>query len=195
MRTSSIPACFSRAPTHRPEKPPPINATVTSSNRGSRSTTCVYGSSSIQRKRPVGSRYWSLPSGRRRLSRSSRYLTRSSSWSTVTGEKVAGEVRWGASPHIAGHTAVGELVTIAGCSVYATGGEGPCVVVLHEWWGLVPHIEDVCDRFAAAGFAAFAPDLYDGAVAPEDEPDRAEWLMAKLDRGRAIAAVADLVTE
>jgi carboxymethylenebutenolidase len=36
---------------------------------------------------------------------------------------------------------------------------GPGVVVIQEWWGLVPHIEHVADRFAAAGFVALPPDL------------------------------------
>lgn len=35
-----------------------------------------------------------------------------------------------------------------------------CVVVLHEVWGLVPHIKDVCKRLGKLGFAAVAPDLY-----------------------------------
>ena len=90
---------------------------------------------------------------------------------------------------------MGEVIETAGVSTYTAGDGGPCVVVLHEWWGLVPHIEDVCDRFAAAGFTAFAPDLYDGATAPETEPDHAEWLMARLDRARAIESVAAVVTE
>jgi carboxymethylenebutenolidase len=25
---------------------------------------------------------------------------------------------------------------------------GPGVIVIQEWWGLVPHIKDVADRFA-----------------------------------------------
>ncbi|NVN00736.1 dienelactone hydrolase family protein [Arthrobacter sp. SDTb3-6] len=33
------------------------------------------------------------------------------------------------------------------------------VVVIHEIWGLVDHIKDVADRFAAAGYLAVAPDL------------------------------------
>ena len=33
-------------------------------------------------------------------------------------------------------------------------GRGPGVIVIQEWWGLVPHITDVCDRYAAAGFVA-----------------------------------------
>lgn len=35
----------------------------------------------------------------------------------------------------------------------------PAVVVVHEVWGVDEHIEDVAERFAAAGFEAFAPDL------------------------------------
>jgi len=41
-------------------------------------------------------------------------------------------------------------------------GQGPGVVVLQEWWGLVPQIRDVCDRLARSGFVALAPDLYRG---------------------------------
>ncbi len=42
-------------------------------------------------------------------------------------------------------------------------GTGPGVVVIQEWWGLVPHVESLVDRFAAAGLAALAPGLYHGA--------------------------------
>ncbi len=43
----------------------------------------------------------------------------------------------------------------------------PAVLVLQEAWGLDAHIEDVTRRFAAAGYAAFAPDLYaDDGVRP-----------------------------
>jgi carboxymethylenebutenolidase len=38
----------------------------------------------------------------------------------------------------------------------------PGIVVIQEWWGLVDHIMDVSDRFAAEGFAALSPDLYKG---------------------------------
>lgn len=53
------------------------------------------------------------------------------------------------------------------------------VVVLQEWWGLNPQIRGVCDRFAAAGFHALAPDLYRGRVTTE--PDEANHLMSGLD--------------
>lgn len=41
-------------------------------------------------------------------------------------------------------------------------GKGPGVIVIQEWWGLVPHITNLADRFAAEGFTALAPDLYHG---------------------------------
>jgi carboxymethylenebutenolidase len=63
-------------------------------------------------------------------------------------------------------------------------GAGPGVVVIQEWWGLVPHIKDVCDRFAAEGFVAVAPDLYRGTQLSVTEPDEAgkEMMALKLDR-------------
>ena len=33
---------------------------------------------------------------------------------------------------------------------------GPGVIVIQEWWGLVPQIEHVADRFAHASLAAAA---------------------------------------
>jgi carboxymethylenebutenolidase len=57
-------------------------------------------------------------------------------------------------------------------------GSGPAVVVIQEWWGLVSHIKDVCDRFASEGFVALAPDLYHGEVAKS--PDEAGKMMMAL---------------
>ncbi|HYN83973.1 MAG TPA: dienelactone hydrolase family protein [Pyrinomonadaceae bacterium] len=59
------------------------------------------------------------------------------------------------------------------------GGTGPGVIVLQEWWGLVPHIKDVCDRFAREGFVALAPDLYHGEQARS--PDEAGKMMMALN--------------
>ena len=66
-------------------------------------------------------------------------------------------------------------------------GAGPGIVVLQEWWGLVPHIMDVCDRFAAAGFNALAPDLYNGKTTTE--PDEAASLMQALHIGETEAVL------
>ncbi|MBI3457685.1 MAG: dienelactone hydrolase family protein [Candidatus Rokubacteria bacterium] len=62
-------------------------------------------------------------------------------------------------------------------------GKGPGVVVIQEWWGLVQHIKNVCDRFAAEGFTALAPDLYHGRTA--SEPDEAGKLFMALNIAQA----------
>ena len=69
--------------------------------------------------------------------------------------------------------------TTEGYLALPESGRGPGVVVLQEWWGLVPHIKDVAERFAAAGFVALAPDLYHGEVARS--PDEAGKLMMALN--------------
>jgi carboxymethylenebutenolidase len=57
-------------------------------------------------------------------------------------------------------------------------GNGPGVVVIQEWWGLVPHIRNVADRLAAQGFVAVAPDLYRGKQT--SEPDEAGKLVMEM---------------
>ena len=67
-------------------------------------------------------------------------------------------------------------------------GSGPGVIVIQEWWGLVPHIEDVAERFAEAGFVALAPDLYHGVTTRE--PDEAGKLLMGLAMDRAAKDIA-----
>ncbi len=71
-----------------------------------------------------------------------------------------------------GHSDRGYLAT-------AASGRGRGVVVIQEWWGVVPHITNVCDRFAAAGYTALAPDLYHGRTT--FEPDEAQKEAMNLD--------------
>ena len=75
-----------------------------------------------------------------------------------------------------GHMTKGYLATPA-------AGKGPGVLVIQEWWGLVPHIKSVCDRFAAEGFSALAPDMYHGETA--SEPDAAGKLFMALNIAQA----------
>jgi carboxymethylenebutenolidase len=77
-----------------------------------------------------------------------------------------------------GSTAGGYLATPA-------SGSGPGVIVIQEWWGLNPQIKGVCDRLAAVGFVALAPDLYHGELAEHDEMDKAGHLMSSLPMDRA----------
>jgi carboxymethylenebutenolidase len=75
-----------------------------------------------------------------------------------------------------GSTTQGYLATPA-------SGKGPGVLVIQEWWGLVGHIKNVCDRFAAEGFSALAPDMYHGQTA--SEPDGAGKLFMALNIAQA----------
>lgn len=65
----------------------------------------------------------------------------------------------------------------------------PGVIIIHEWWGLAPHIKDVADRYAAEGYVAFAPDLYGGKVATT--PDFAMKLSASV----TTQASAEIISE
>jgi carboxymethylenebutenolidase len=80
---------------------------------------------------------------------------------------------------------MGEMVQFAsnggntdGYLAIPASGSGKAVVVIQEWWGLVDHIKDVCDRFAAEGFVALAPDLFHGKTTKS--PDEAGKLMMAL---------------
>src|SRR5947208_9326334 len=80
---------------------------------------------------------------------------------------------------------MGEMISFPSNGARAEGylaapaaGSGLGVIVIQEWWGLVDHIKDVCDRFAGEGFVALAPDLYHGAATTE--PDEAGKQMMAL---------------
>src|ERR1700734_1150638 len=75
------------------------------------------------------------------------------------------------------------------------GGGGPGAIVIQEWWGLVDHIEDVCDRLAAAGFVALAPDLYHGKKIKPGEPDEAGKAMMAMRLEQAARDMSGAVDE
>jgi carboxymethylenebutenolidase len=86
--------------------------------------------------------------------------------------------------------------TAQGYLAVPPGGTGIPLVVIQEWWGLVPHITDVCDRFAGEGFVALAPDLYHGETTTE--PDEAGKLMMALNieqAARDMSGAVDKVAE
>ncbi len=70
-------------------------------------------------------------------------------------------------------------------------GSGPGLIVIQEWWGLVDHIKDVCDRFAAEGFVALAPDLFGGRTT--HDADEAGQLMGQLPVEQAARDLAGAV--
>ncbi|HSK91275.1 MAG TPA: dienelactone hydrolase family protein [Euzebyales bacterium] len=67
------------------------------------------------------------------------------------------------------------------------------ILVVHDAFGLLPHVRFLCDELAGAGFVALAPDLFAGIVTrsgaqasrllEELTPDRAERLLAAALRG------------
>jgi carboxymethylenebutenolidase len=65
---------------------------------------------------------------------------------------------------------------------------GSAVIVIQEWWGLVGHITEVADRFAAQGYVTLAPDLYHGVSTRE--PDEAGKLMMGLAMDQAAKDIA-----
>lgn len=67
---------------------------------------------------------------------------------------------------------------------------GPGVLVVHDEYGLLPHLRQRCDWLAEAGFVALAVDLYDGRTAVEQQD--AERLAGRLDvvRSRGLLATA-----
>jgi carboxymethylenebutenolidase len=77
----------------------------------------------------------------------------------------------------------GDATTAGGYLALPERGSGPGVIVIQEWWGLVPHIKNVCERFADEGFVALAPDLYHGRSTTS--PDEAGKLMMALNIDRA----------
>jgi len=78
--------------------------------------------------------------------------------------------------------------TCEGYLAIPPSGKGPAVVVIQEWWGLVPHIEDLVERFTSEGFLAIAPDLYHGKTAKS--PDEAGKMLMELDVARADREIA-----
>jgi carboxymethylenebutenolidase len=59
---------------------------------------------------------------------------------------------------------------------------GPAVIVLQEWWGLDEHIRSLCDRFAAEGFYALAPDLYRGETTTQPSEAQQKMMAMSMDQ-------------
>jgi carboxymethylenebutenolidase len=66
------------------------------------------------------------------------------------------------------------------------------VVVVHDWYGQLPHVRAAADDLAAAGLVAVAPDLYDGRTATD--PGQAESLAGEMNRAAARGLLKEAVT-
>jgi carboxymethylenebutenolidase len=66
---------------------------------------------------------------------------------------------------------MGAMVDLDGVTAYRAEPTVPPrggLVLIHEIWGLVPHIRDIADRYAAEGYLVLAPDLLsDAGITPD----------------------------
>ncbi|UJR83491.1 dienelactone hydrolase family protein [Sandaracinus amylolyticus] len=76
----------------------------------------------------------------------------------------------------------GELATPPGDGVV------PGLIIVHESFGITDQVRALCDRFAAEGYLALAPDLYHGETATNAE--EASRLMQRLSTTEAMQDVA-----
>lgn len=65
-----------------------------------------------------------------------------------------------------------------------TPGRHPALVVIHEWWGLVPWVKEQADKFAGEGYVALAVDLYRGKTT--NNPTIAHEMSSSLPPQRAM---------
>ena len=67
--------------------------------------------------------------------------------------------------------------TMKGFVVYddATTAKRPGIIMVHEWWGITPHIHNEAKKFAQQGYTAFIADMY-GNGKTADNPKEATAL-------------------
>jgi carboxymethylenebutenolidase len=78
---------------------------------------------------------------------------------------------------------MGEMTQIDSVSGYLAKPSGkkpwPALIVIQEWWGLDKQTKSIADRFAEAGYLAFAPDLFHGETARLGDDKTASTLTMK----------------
>jgi carboxymethylenebutenolidase len=71
-------------------------------------------------------------------------------------------------------------------------GDGPGLIVIHEWWGLDDSMRQMADRFAEAGFVTLVPDLFHGDTT--EEPSEAEKQLMALNMDEAVKEMKGAVS-
>jgi dienelactone hydrolase len=63
--------------------------------------------------------------------------------------------------------------TMKGFVVYddASTAKRPGIVMVHEWWGITPHIHNEAKKYAAQGYTAFIADMYGDAKTADNPKD------------------------
>ncbi len=82
-------------------------------------------------------------------------------------------------------------IELDGLSAYRAAPAGTPrggIILIHEIWGLVPHITDVADRFAAEGYVVLAPDLLSGVGVTPAVGGELQALLADPDESRRASA-------
>jgi carboxymethylenebutenolidase len=78
-----------------------------------------------------------------------------------------------------------EFPTSAGASpgylAAPAAGHGPATIVLQEWWGVDENVRSICDRFAAEGFYALAPDLFRGDTTTDPSEAQQKMMAMSMD--------------
>jgi dienelactone hydrolase len=77
--------------------------------------------------------------------------------------------------------------TLKGVVVYddAVQGKRPGIVMVHEWWGITPHIHNEAKKFAQQGYTAFIADMY-GDAKTADNPKDAGALSGSVMKNPAV---------
>lgn len=71
--------------------------------------------------------------------------------------------------------------------------KSPALILIHEWWGVTPHIEDIARRYAGEGFIVIAPDLYDGVTTTD--AGEAGRLMSELSLEKGLSYLQVVLAE
>ena len=63
--------------------------------------------------------------------------------------------------------------TMKGFVVYddASTAKRPGIIMVHEWWGITPHIHNEAKKYAAQGYTAFIADMYGDAKTADNPKD------------------------
>jgi dienelactone hydrolase len=63
--------------------------------------------------------------------------------------------------------------TLKGFVVYddANTAKRPGIVMVHEWWGITPHMHNEARRLAQQGYTAFIADMYGDAKTADNPKD------------------------
>lgn len=79
-------------------------------------------------------------------------------------------------------------------TVYTPDGSGkhPALVIIHEWWGVTPWVEQQAQSFADHGYVALVIDLYRGKATTD--PNVAHELVRGVPQDRAVRDLKAAVT-